>query len=406
MDLLKILVGATIVSLPLGQVTRFIIGNDVAVTLTDALVVTSCLCWVILLCIRRRTWSHASLQKYILLFVVILFVSIVVNAWRFELNELFSGSLYLFRWVIYSSLYFIVKGFDEKFKKNVVYLLLFAGSLFIFFGYLQYILYPDLRNLMYLGWDDHLFRLFSTVLDPNFAAVLINLFLFLAGGMILADQKKQVSFIAIYVSLFILGSLALLLTYSRSGYLMFAAGMITMLILSGKKKFTFFFITILFSALVLLPKNLPSEGVNLLRTASVESRIESMQSAIIMIKNNLIFGVGFNMYRYAQERYGIVPSSQFPYIHSASGTDNSFLFVLATTGIIGLFAYLLLWTKTVLFAVGNFQKRDTAQIKKYLSLVIVGSVAGLFVNSLFLNSLFYPSVMLWMWILVGLMERS
>lgn len=406
MDLLRLLVGAAIVSLPFGQASRFIIRNDVAVTLTDLLVAASCFYWVIVLCFRRITWPHVGLQKYILLLVIILFVSLIANAWQFELNELFSGSLYLFRWLFYSSLYFIVKGFDEKYKKKVVYLLCFAGSLFIFFGYVQYIFYPDLRNLIYLGWDDHLFRLFSTVFDPNFAAVLINLFLFLVGGMIIAHQNKQSRFFTVYFFLFLFGSIALLLTYSRSGYLMFAAGMLTLLILSGKKKFAFFLVLIILGAIVFLPKNLPSEGVNLLRTASIESRFESIQRALILIKNNFFFGVGFNMYRYAQERYGLIPSSRFPYMHSASGTDNSLLFVLATAGIAGFFAYLLLWIKTVLFAVGDFQKRDTTQIKKYLSLVLVGSIAGLFVNSLFLNSLFYPSVMLWMWVLVAITERT
>ncbi len=440
MGLLKLLVCAAIISMPLGQVTRIGIGHYTAVTLTDLLVAVLCLCWIIFLCLQRITWPRASLQKYILLFIAILLVSLAVNIRRFELNEIFSGSLYLFRWLFYASLYFIVKGFDEKYKKKLVYLLLFAGSLFIFFGYLQYMLYPDLRNLIYLGWDDHLFRLFSTVFDPNFAAVLINLFLFLVVGMIIVNKKKSDNFFVGYICLFILGTIALLLTYSRSGYLMFAVGVLTMLFIASKKKLMIPFTIALLVGLLFIPKNLPSEGVNLLRTASIESRLTSMKQALTIIKDNPIFGVGFNMYSFAQERYEFTPQSKFSQMHSAAGTDNSFLFVLATTGIIGLVAYLLLWKKIIEVAFSHYDinrhsgkrsqvpdgtwrsasrisnglrgfwtsQNDGREIdpKKSIAIVIIGSSVGLFANALFLNSLFYPSVMLWMWVLIAITERT
>ena len=402
MGLLKYLVIATIFSYPLGQLTRVVVKSDVAVTLTDVLVAVTCISWATLFFFRKVRWLRPRVQQYIFVFTVIVLVSLVLNAWRYQLSEVLAGSLYLVRWLFYSSLYFIVQGFDGPFKKRVAYLMLSVGSLFIGFGYVQYIFYPDLRNLIYLGWDDHLFRLFSTVFDPNFAAVLINLYLFLIGGMILNKINNKTNML-VFIALFLFGFLAMLLTYSRSGYLMFTVGALTMLFLASKKKLMILVSIVLLAGLLFIPKNLPSEGVNLLRTASIESRFESIQHAPVIIKDNPIFGVGFNMYRYAQEprqtRLGRYPQ------HSASSTDNSFLFVFATTGVIGFFAYLLLWRRIVTVALHDYHM-DRKQDVVCIPMVIIGSSFGLFVNAMFLNSLFYPSVMLWMWVLIGLIERK
>lgn len=389
MDILKYLIYAIILSYPFGELSRFSIFNNISITMTDLLVIVAGLSWIVH--IKKFSLRLLSdLQKHILIFIIALAFSLLINLWRYQSSEIFVGIMYLVRWVFYCSLFFIVRNIDEITKSRLISLMIFVGSLFSFFGLIQYALYPDLRNLMYLGWDDHLFRLFSTVFDPNFAAVMINLYIFLIAGILISKSNKK--YIYLYTFLFFLGFIALLLTYSRSGYLMFLVGMMTMLILSKKKKIALLLVAVFLSSTIFLPKSLPSEGVNLFRSASVTSRIESMDHAILIIKDNPLFGVGFNMYRFAQDRYGFATKSKFTETHSAAGTDNSFLFILATTGVIGFTVYILMWGKII-----------TASLKNY---VFLGSAVGLFVNAVFVNSLFYPFVMLWMWILLGLMERN
>ena len=41
-----------------------------------------------------------------------------------------------------------------------------------------------------------------------------------------------------------------------------------------------------------------------------------------------------------------------------------------------------------------------------LGIIFISSVAGIFVGSMFVNALFFPPIMLWLWILVGLMENK
>jgi hypothetical protein len=40
-----------------------------------------------------------------------------------------------------------------------------------------------------------------------------------------------------------------------------------------------------------------------------------------------------------------------------------------------------------------------------LAIVTLSSIAGIFIDALFINSLFFPEIMLWMWILAGLIEK-
>jgi hypothetical protein len=99
--------------------------------------------------------------------------------------------------------------------------------------------------------------------------------------------------------------------------------------------------------------------------------------------------------------------------HADAGTDNSFLFVLATTGVVGFFAYLWMWNSLLTHS-GDPGSRSgmimhfRLLVKTPVGKLIVSSVLGLFVSALFINALFYPFLMGYMWILLGITagERS
>ena len=119
--------------------------------------------------------------------------------------------------------------------------------------------------------------------------------------------------------------------------------------------------------------------------------MNDLEKGITIFKDHPLIGVGFNSYRYAQYRYNYERPST-PNVHDASGTDNSFVFILATTGIIGFVVYMNLWFQLI--------KKAVAAKNRY-SLIFLSSVVGLFVNSLFINSLFYAEIMVWMWFIAS-----
>jgi O-antigen ligase len=152
---------------------------------------------------------------------------------------------------------------------------------------------------------------------------------------------------------------------------------------------------------VISSRNFNVENLNLLRVVSSEARIKSAAEAFSIIEKNPIFGIGFNAYRYAQIRYGLRSGQNVFASHADAGTDNSFLFVLATTGIVGFISYMYIWFK--LLKSGSLK---TKQNSYWLKPVIISSTIGLFIDALFINSLFYPFIMMWMFCIFGLSVRE
>lgn len=373
---------------PLGEITRIPIG-DSAITFIDVAVISLGLIWILKFIAKKRK-IKGRLINPISIFVFVLFLSLIYNFKRLTLYQFMASFLYLARWIFYSLVYLVVKDIDINVKKYIPILLKASGALIILIGFAFYFLYPDLRNLRYLGWDEHLYRNFSSFLDPNFAGifyVLYFVFIFDSFNWEKIRSKSQL----FNSSLIMLSIVSVLTTFSRSAYISFIVAVLSFAIV--KKQIKHLFVILLFIIGIFLFSNftLRSEGTNIVREASGKARVDSMKNAFTIFKDNPIIGVGFDSYRYAQRRYGFIDENKM-LIHSAAGTDNSFLFILATSGIIGFLAFIYL-----LYNLFNFSIKSPSL---FISLIV------LCVDSLFLNSLFYPSLMLWVWILAGLKENS
>src|SRR3989344_764097 len=388
MGLLKSLFILVIFFLVLGEVIRIPFAG-LSIKLIDIGMVLLAAYWVFFIIKNfKKVRINKELGIPVLIFFLLALLSLFLNAKVLNGRELFISSLYLIRWIAYASIVFIIPVFNTSFKRKIKNLLVFAGFLVVVLGYIQYLFYPNLRNLYYLGWDEHLYRLFSTFLDPNFAGAFFVLYFLFALNILIESLKKQArffSFLIGFISFFTL--IAIFLTYSRSALLMLIAGSFVYLILNTRKSFAILTVVVFLLITVLLPKAYKTEGTNFLRIASSEARIESAKQAIEIFKQDPFFGVGFNAYRYAKNRYGFQPS-MLEESHADAGTDNSFLFLLATTGIIGFIAYLYMWFKIL-----------RVNVK---SKIIIASVSALFVDSLFINSLFYSFLMFWIWTLIGI----
>jgi glycosyltransferase involved in cell wall biosynthesis len=241
-------------------------------------------------------------------------------------------------------------------------------------GLVQYVLLPDTRFLYEFGWDDHYYRLLSTLLDPGYTALLLVL------GILLLDPLP----FSKYHNL-LRGALwlPLLLTYARSGYVVFLGYVLGRLIYPGIHKRRVFGVWLLLSMLVVWQLPRPGgEGVRLERTVSIENRAESVVGAWDIYQQHPVWGIGFNAYplwfSVKNDQQGVKPNH-------ASAPSNSFMFILVTTGIIGLVAFVA-WLST-LHLTGS---RD---------FVWVLSIVAVSLHALTNNSWFYPFVLVWMGLL-------
>lgn len=392
----------------IGEIIRFDLGNNIYVKMVDIAAAILLLAWILnnFKDLIKKVKSN-SLFTSIMWVVLIMCISLVVNFKNFSGNEILASFSYTVRWVLYASLFFIVKSFTPKFKEKVSYLLLMVGGLIIFFGFIQYFFYSNLRNLYYLGWDEHMHRMFSTFLDPNFAGAFFVMYLMLLLGIFLyffENNKIKNTYFVGLVSIFSI--LSIFLTYSRSALIMLLTSTVIFCVLTRKLKWTIGIILIWGIFVIVSSKSFYIENMNLWRTASAEARIDTALIAVKIIRENPILGIGFNTYRYVQINYGFRNSVNANISHADAGTDNSLLFIFATTGVVGLIIYLNLILKMMKKSYDNYTKHTKKNIQKYIAIALISSMGGILINSIFINSLFYSFILIWIWLMLGLTESD
>lgn len=382
-----------LIAFPFGQLTRVPVPlmsfPEIRIYLTDLLVgVVGCI-WVIGWMIGKKR-SVPSFTKELLAFLAVALFSLILNSPLFEGREVLVASLYLIRVSAYVLFYFALSSVLEtaQEKKLLLSALIAVGSVLAVFGWAQYFLFPDIRPFIEFGWDEHLSRIVGTFLDPNFSALILVLAIVPLTFQLIKKKSVLISFIWIFVFV------TLLFTYSRSGYLAFLVSMAAVSFLIKKPQVFFISVILIFLGTVLLPRP-GGEGVQLARTASSIARVENWQESLSFTSDSPLFGVGFNTLRYVKERKGLLEEPYGP-SHAAAGVDNSFLFVLATTGIAGLVVFIALVTR---FFRAAWETRTQEGNVLFVSLVAV------VVHSLFLNSIFYSWVMGWMAVLLALTIR-
>lgn len=377
---------------PLGQFGRWDFGNGIVLHLNDLVVALAVGGWGvgkikdIKITPRSGVWlrqiKNDEMAKPVLVMVAVMGVSLAVNSQLLQGKEILSSGMYLIRWVVYAGLYFTMRDLPPSLKLwraegGYTKWLILAGTAVAVLGILQYFFYPDLRSLTAQEWDPHYYRIVSTFLDPGFTGAILAMALVLITGEWGTWRKWGIWGKVIWG----VNYAAFVLTYSRASYLMF---LIAIWVWGWQKKIwrvPAFLSALLLATMLILPRP-GGEGVKLEREASIWARINNWENSLKIIRDHPIFGVGFNAYRFAQRDYGFVSQTDWQKTHSGAGADSSLLFIWATTGTVGLLAYLWLL------------KRMAVRASPVTGAILV----GLLVHSFFSNTLFYPWIMEIMWL--------
>ncbi len=382
LPLMKIIIGLLLLLFSLGQLGRLnIFGSELVIHLNDVAVG--------LFVLGTFIWKRATLISVVkrdplslplVLWIGAMSLSLIINSMRLSLSELVISSLYAVRFVAYTGVYFAVKltltkDIESFWGKGLVLATVAVAGV----GVLQYVFIPDVSFLQATSWDDHYYRLISTFFDPGFTGAILAL-----GLLVAFLGRKHKSDWGVITLIY----LALALTYSRASFLLYMAGFTIIALWQRSTKLFIGAALLLVITIALLPNNIQSEGTQLNRENSVWSRINNWQQSITIWTKAPLFGHGFNTYRYVQRDLGYLRPELINESHAAAGADSSLLLVLATTGAVGLGAYLYL-----LFTM--------ARLGRYNSLFLA-SFAGVVVHSFFNNTLFYAWIMEWLWILLAL----
>lgn len=394
MVLLSLLLNQLLILLPFGVLLRFHLYGEVFIYPHDIVILLIFLLTAVYHIKKRVVPAPNKVFISLSIFVMVCLISLLWNIPNLSLSQFIVSFSYLFRFIIYSSLIFSFGLLKKDFTKSYTKKIILSGFLFVLFGILQYIFYPSLKSMFYLGWDEHLYRLTSTVMDPNFAGPLIIFeTLLLMGLLFIKRDKIRKSYRLLFFAGLFTSCTAILLTYSRSSLLMFVASSSMFFILLKKTKLIFVFILIVLLGIIIVPKDFKIEGMNLFRTVSTNERIETIQRSIKIFQSSPVIGVGFNAYRYAQKNRGFL-DSRWDITHSGAGVSNSYFFILATTGAVG-FAFF------IDFLIVLFQALRSVKDGK-MKIISIAALSGVLVHSLFENTFFYPFIAIWLFIIIGI----
>ncbi len=330
---MKFFLIALVFLLSLGQLQRVQLTNQIAFYLHDLLIVGFLLKEFFTAIVQRKKIHEITKKitkkpkKILYLFFLSCSISWVIALieGRFDLRAI----LYLLRLISYVCFVLLL----QQQIKNKSWLWRLISFNLLLLGFLQYLFLPDLRFLVYEGYDDHFYRLTSTILDPAFTGLI---FVFNLNYYLWQKNKNWP-----LISLFAVG---LLLTYSRSSYLAFLLSSLVIFFINkeSSKKAIFSIIAIFLFYLPFLPKQSGGDGVNLLRTTSAAARISNDQE-ILQDMRGLDWWFGKGLLIPAQNRTtaATIPSHS----HFA---DNLVLFLISNLGIIGTSLLLItIWQSTI-----------------------------------------------------------
>ncbi len=335
----------------------------------------------------KSYWLSKPFLAFII-FILICLISLVLSPLGFNPTENLSSFFYILRLLIFFLFGFVL--LNKGLKLNSGKIIIISGVFLSILGLLQFLFFPDLIFLTKYGWDPHFFRTVSTFLDPNFLGIYLTLSII---TLLLSKFPKRNTLKIIY---FVIIYFALITTFSRSADLLFFVSLFTIGIL--KKSFIIFilggFLTVIllitfytYVSLVALPRNIDREQ-------SGQLRISSWNQGLILFSKSPILGIGFNNYQQALKHYNVAPPSQLT-SRGGSSNDSSLLFIIATTGISGLIAYLAFIFFSLKEGIYFLKKGGDEPV------LLIAGILALIVNSFFINSLFYPFTLLWIFLLLG-----
>ena len=258
----------------------------------------------------------------IFIFLGILTASLLVDLTKFTQFQNLVGTLYLSRLHLYFIYFFYLRYHtlkNIKFSKVIKNGIFIVAVLTIISTLIQYFLYPDLRNLIYQGWDPHLYRTFGIFFDTSIAAAIFGIFLLTAGHPVIK----------------IIHLILVALSFSRSIYLGLSLTLIYLFIQQKDLKKIIFYLIFFATLIFIIPK--PSgEGVNLKRLYTINSRVIDYKEGIDVWIIKPILGYGYNRIRYVKNSDSI---------HSGASYSSSFLTILVSSGILGLISFIsVLWS--------------------------------------------------------------
>lgn len=376
----------------LGQLIRWQLTANLAVYLQDIFIAL----WLVVFSRleRDRTQAFISRAKSLFHWPWIVGVFWLGLGWILVIVDqhtalpLLRAALYILRLLVsFSFAWLLAELWPKNFSRLFTTTIIGFGSLIGIWGLLQYYIVPDTRFLKTFGWDDHYYRLISTLFDPGFSGLI--LVITIIALIFLSWAKPQPQRVQLAKQWFqcvclIVLTAGLLLTYSRASFVALGVALAWVGYRVWRQNHPWklglvaLVLAVMLGGLPFLPHP-TGEGVDLTRTSTINSRLDTNRLALRQLTvTQWWLGSGLFAAKSPTTQNELPDHAQLP--------DNLLVTLLTGLGLGGL----LIWGKIGLKpAVQAWLQAPTWLQAMWLAVLS---------HSLFNNSLFQPHI----WLLLSL----
>lgn len=329
-----------------GNTLTFNIGNRAPLKVAEVISIP----FILIMIIKYKKILLRKYECQVLVWLFIGFFSSVINSfiYKYSFHNFVYGSLYILRIIhlllLTNLMCFCLK--KNKINQNVIIkYIIFLYVILCLIGFFQLKFFPvafDFYKIfMKMGVyfatpDHHVGRMISTYFDPNFLASCLLIPFAICLNTWKENGNKNYFLFTIFFSV------SIILTISRSGFL----GMGIIIIMSSLdlsdnrkelKKDIYIIILALLVLIIMFVKGTPilERILNSSSDGSTYARVDSWKNSLQIIKNNPIFGIGYNM------MFSYLGLSDFTGSNAIDyGTDSSLLLIISTTGLVGIAFFL------------------------------------------------------------------
>lgn len=399
-----------ILAVPWGSVREIRLGA-MTVGVTEALVGLVLAAWLARMVALReiKTTVHPPLLLPLLIFLGAILLSLTVTlSLQYSLKE-------ILKWLEVLGIYlFVVNVISQRKAKVIVLLILLAGISQALLGIYQFFGRVGPEGFLLF---DRFMRAYGTFEQPNPYGGYLGLVLPLAYSLAWAKgERRPYLLIALAMTGFVLMLAALLMTWSRGAWLGFMAAFIVMNAVRSRRAAALFALALVLLSLVigmgglqLVPEAITQRfldflpflsGVDIRRVEitpanfAVIERLAHWQAGWDMFSEHPWLGVGIGNYE------PVYPAYALPYWDAPLGhAHNYYLNIAAEAGLVGLSAYLILWT--AVFWQAWRAVRRTSGYWQGVAVGILGILTHLAVHNFF-DNLYVHGMYVHIAILLGL----
>ncbi len=290
---------------------------------------------------------------------------------------------------------------DLRMLKRIITALIFGAAVVCIDGIAQYIIGKDLFYSHPLMRDIGLNRMTATYWHCNDFGVYLVTIVGVIWTLAIYELKKKKKWLGLAAAFLVTFCIAL--TFSRGAALALTGGILLMAVCKKDKLILALLVLALIAAPFLIPSNVKAWAKtthSFLETFCNLDRIAFYRSAIQMIKDHPIIGVGINTFMKAYPKYKVhdvdIITSDYCYAH------NNYLHMAGEIGLVGLAIFI--WAIVALF----FELRKVYVKEKQVSFVknaalgIGCGILAFLLNGLTESSFYFSKIVVVFWFVAGL----